>query len=350
MIQADFMVILVILVILLGFSAFFSGSETALMSISRLRLRHLHDKKPVRAKLVERILKKPERLIGTILLGNNLVNVAMSALATAFAIGVWGERGIVYVTAVLTVAILIFAEITPKVYAKYFNEGVSFISAPILNVIMMIFSPIVVLVTYVSNKLLFLIGVDVSKLKHPLMTEDEIKTCIKMGWDEGAITAEERKMLSRVFTLNNRTVAELMVPKDKMVILDANASIEEIFKLIIRTGHSRFPLRKGAYSDIIGFVHAKDLFRLMDEKSNLIRKITRPAYFIAANKKIDAQLRSFQSKKLHQAVVLDGAGKVVGLITLEDILEELVGSIQDEHDYEEDILRFDDAKRYTPYI
>ena len=127
--QAHIIYMLILLVVLLGFSAFFSGSETALMAISRLRLRHLAEKKPRRAGIVERLLKKPEKLIGTILLGNNLVNVAMSAIATAIAISIWGERGIVYVTAILTLVILIFAEITPKVYAKYFNERISFIAA-----------------------------------------------------------------------------------------------------------------------------------------------------------------------------------------------------------------------------
>jgi len=228
--QAHLIYILILLVVLLGFSAFFSGSETALMAISRLRLRHLAEKKPRRAGLVERILKKPEKLIGTILLGNNLVNVTMSAIATAIAISIWGERGIAYVTVVLTLVILIFAEITPKVYAKYFNERISFITAPILNVIMSILNPVVVAVTYISNKVLLLIGVDVSKIKRPLMTEEEIQTCIKMGWDEGAITAEERKMLSRVFTLNDKTIGEVMVPRGKMAVLDFNASIAELSK------------------------------------------------------------------------------------------------------------------------
>lgn len=139
--------VLVFLVILLGFSAFFSGSETALMAISRLRLQHLAETRPSRAKIVERILKRPDKLIGTILLGNNLVNVAMSAIATALAISFWGQRGIAYVTVILTIAILIFAEITPKVYAKHFNESVSFLTAPVLNIIMMIFSPVIIVKT-----------------------------------------------------------------------------------------------------------------------------------------------------------------------------------------------------------
>jgi Mg2+/Co2+ transporter CorB len=320
-----------LLIVLLAFSAFFSGSETALMAISRLRLTHLAETKPVRARLVERLLKKPERLIGTILLGNNLVNVAMSAIATAVAISLWGEKGIVYVTAVLTLVILIFAEITPKVYAKHFNERVSFITAPVLNVLMILFHPVVVVVTYITSKILLVVGIDVSKIKRPLFTEDEIKTCIKMGWDEGAITAEERKMLSRVFTLNDKTVAEVMVPKEKMTVLNIDASMTEVTNTILKTGYTRFPVSKEQDSDILGFVHAKDLFRLTGRRGSL-KQIIRPPYFAPADKTIDAQLRSFQVKRLHQAVVLDKKGKVAGLITLEDILEELVGSIRDEHD------------------
>jgi putative hemolysin len=331
--EAHLISMLIVLVVLLGFSAFFSGSETALMAISRLRLRHLAETKPKRAKIVEHILKNPEKLIGTILLGNNLVNVAMSAIATALAISLWGERGIAYVTVVLTLVILIFAEITPKVYAKYFNERISFVTAPILNVIMAILNPVVVAVTYTSSRLLLLIGVDVSKIKRPLMTEAEIQTCIKMGWDEGAITAEERMMLSRVFTLNDKTVKEVMVPREKMAVLDLNASITDLTKTILKTGYSRFPVKKGDDLKVVGFVHGKDILGFLNEKRPAsLKKIMRPPYFIPGGKKIDAQLRSFQTKKLHQAVVLDNEGKVAGLVTLEDILEELVGSIQDEHD------------------
>ncbi len=334
MVETNLIFIIIVLLVLLGFSAFFSGSETALMAISRLRLRHLAETMPLKAKLVERILRRPERLIGTILLGNNLVNVAMAAIATAIAVTLWGERGIAYVTAILTLAILIFSEITPKVYAKYFNERVSFITAPILNVIMVLFNPAVIVVTYISNKVLYLIGVDVSRMKRPLMTEQEIQTCIKMGWDEGAITAAERKMLSRVFTLNDKTVGEVMVPRENMTTINIDATMDTILKTVMKTGYSRFPIRKGKDLDIVGSIHTKDFFKLIEAKKSFsIKTILRPPHFVPADRKIDAQLRSFQAKKLHQAVVLDDNGKVIGLITLEDILEELVGSIQDEHDF-----------------
>jgi len=324
---------LVSLVVLLALSAFFSGSETALMAISKLRLAHLAETKPKRVGLVQHVLEKPEKLIGTILLGNNLVNVAMSALATSFAISIWGQRGIAYVTGILTLVILIFAEITPKVYAKHFNERVSLATAPAMNVLMVLLSPVVNAVTYVSNRILFLIGVDVSKIKRPLMTEEEIHTCIKLGWDEGAITADERKLLSRVFTLNDKTVGEIMVPKEKMAILSAETPVEEAVKIVMMTGFSRFPVTQGKNSEIVGFLHAKDLFEIVTgRKSGTLEKILRPASFASADKKIDVQLRIFQFSKLHQAVVLDKDGTVVGLVTLEDIIEELVGSIKDEHD------------------
>jgi putative hemolysin len=184
----------------------------------------------------------------------------------------------------------------------------------------------------VSNRILSFIGIDVSKMKRPLMTEEEVHTCIKMGWDEGAITAEERQMLSRVFTLNDKTVGEAMVPRERMTIIHISARIQEVFKTILKTGYTRFPVTEGN-SNILGFLHAKDLFQIMDNKKHpSLREIIRPPYFVPADKKIDAQLRSFRARKLHQAIVLDMDGKVTGLITLEDILEELVGSIQDEHD------------------
>ena len=317
------------------FSAFFSGSETALMAVSRLRLRHIAKTNPRKVNTVEAVLQNPERLIGTILLGNNLVNVAMSAIATSLAISFWGESGIAYVTGLLTLAILIFAEVTPKVYAKYFNERVSFASAPILKVVMTIANPVVVVVSFLASKLLLLLGVDVSKIESPLLTEEEIKTVIQVGRDEGAITADERKMLTRVFTLNDKTVAEIMVPRNKMSVLNINSTIQEIVKTTIKTGYSRFPVSRGNNMDIIGFIHVKDLVRLSTSgKPVPLSRIMRPPYFVSADQRIDAQLRSFKARRLHQAVVLDEEGEIIGLVTLEDILEELVGSIQDEYDIE----------------
>lgn len=331
--QANLALMLLSLLVLLILSGFFAGSETALMAIGRLRLAHLAKTKPKRAAIVERVLNEPERLIGTVLLGNNLVNVAMSAIATTLALSLWGQRGIAYVTVILTIVILIFADITPKVYAKYFSERVSLFSAPVMHVLMTVLSPVVRIVAFASNRLLRLVGVDVSKIRKPLMTEEDIRTCIKLGWDEGAITTQERLLLSRVFTLNDKAVGEIMLPKAEMAVLRIDTPIEEVVKIVVKTGFSRFPVTKGNAFEIAGFIHTKDLFQIvLDKKSGGLRKILRPPSFVAADEKISVQLRTFQFHRLHQAIVLDAQGQVVGLVTLEDILEELVGSIKDEHD------------------
>ena len=323
----------ILLIVFLGCSAFFSGSETALTAIGKLRLKHLAASRPKRVRLVEELLEKPDRLIGTILLGNNLVNVAMSAVATVLAISVWGEKGIVYVTIVLTIVILIFCEITPKIYAKYFNERVSFWTAPILKIVTTVFAPVVTLVTFISHKLLLLTGIDMSKIEKPLMTEAEVRTCIQVGWDEGAVTDEERKLLTRVFRLNDKSVAEIMVPGEQMATLDLNASIEETIEKVIQTGYSRFPVTTSNPDEVVGVIHAKDLFKIVgDEPPATLEKILLPASFVSADEKIDAQLRIFKASKKHLAIVVDREKIPIGLVTLEDTLEELVGSIQDEHD------------------
>jgi putative hemolysin len=324
---------IILLVLLLLCSAFFSGSETALMAVSRVRLHQMEKKHPRRVKMVEGVLEKPEKLIGAILLGNNLVNVAMSAIATAIAISLWGNTGVIYVTVVLTVVILIFAEITPKVYAKYRSDVISINTAPALKIIMSIFNPVVVVVTYIARKLLLLMGIDITKAKRPLVTEAEVKTLIDIGREDGTITAEEKKILSRVFTLNDKTAGDIMVPRRSIVTLDPDDTLEQALKTIRKSGYSRYPVRRGKSHEIMGFIHAKDLLgRRGGHKLGAMRGLIRPAYFIPEDRKIDSQLRSFKARKLHQAVVLNESGEFAGLITLEDILEQMVGSIEDEYD------------------
>jgi putative hemolysin len=326
-------ILLIILLVLLGCSAFFSGSETALMTVSRVRLRQMAKKHTRSVKMVEGILEKPERLIGTILLGNNLVNVAMSAIATVIAVSIWGDRGIIYVTVALTVILLIFAEITPKVYARYHSERISIITAPVIKVIMTIFHPVTVGVTWMVQKLLLLVDIDITKAKRKIVTEAEVKTLINISWEDGSISAEEKDMLGRVFTLNDKSVGDVMVPRKRMVTLSSDYTLDQALKTIKRYGYSRYPVRRGKSQEIIGFIHSKDLMgKRGSKKLSSLKKLIRPAYFIPESKKINSQLRHFKSQRLHQAVVLDDEGEVKGLITLEDILEQMVGSIEDEYD------------------
>ncbi len=324
---------IILMILLLLCSAFFSGSETALMAVSRVRVHQLEKKYPRRAKMVEGILEKPEKLIGTILLGNNLVNVAMSAIATALAISLWGDTGVIYVTLGLTVIILLFAEITPKVYAKFRNDVISINVAPALKIIMTVFNPVVAVVTFIARKLLLVLGIDIAKMKRPLVTEAEVKTLIDIGREEGTITADEKEILARVFTLNDKTVGDVMIVKNRMVTLNTDDTIDQVLKTITKNGYSRYPIRSGTSTEISGFIHAKDLLgKTGDRKLGALKTIIRPAYFIPVDRKIDSQLRRFKARKLHQAVVVDKEGDVAGLITLEDILEQMVGSIDDEYD------------------
>jgi putative hemolysin len=320
-------------VVLLGCSVFFSGAETALMTVNRQRLRQIARKHTRSVKIVEGILVKPERLIGTILIGNSLANVAMSAIATAIALSLWGEKGIVYVTVGLTVIMLIFAEVTPKVYARYHAERISVLTAPILRVIMTIFHPVTVAVNFIVKNLLLLLGIDISKVKRHIVTEAEVKALINISWEDGSISAEEKEMIARVFTLNDKAVADVMIPKKRMVTLRSDYTIDQALRTIKRNGYSRYPVRKGQSQEIIGFIHAKDLLgKKGSKKLSTMRKLVRPPYFIPETKKINSQLRHFKSRRLHQAVVLNEEGDIRGLITLEDILEQMVGSIEDEYD------------------
>jgi putative hemolysin len=324
---------LILIVLLLGCSAFFSGSETALMTVNRIRLRQTGKKHIRGVRMVEGILEKPERLIGTILLGNNLVNVAMSAIATFLAIRWWGDSGVIYVTVVLTILILIFAEITPKVYARYHSERISVLTAPVLKGMMTIVQPVTTAVTWVVQKLLLVLDIDISKMKRTIMTEAEVKTAINIGWEDGSITADEKEMLSKIFALNDKSVADVMIPKKRMVTLRSDYTIDQALRTIKRNGYSRYPVRKGKSQEIIGFIHAKDLLgKKGHKKLNSLKKLIRPGYYIPEDKKISAQLRHFKGRNLHQAIALNENGDVTGLITLEDILEQMVGSIEDEFD------------------
>jgi putative hemolysin len=325
--------LVILMVILLGLSAFFSGAETALMTVGRVRLRGVSKKHSLSVKIVEGILERPERLIGTILLGNNLVNVALAAIATFLAIRWWGDSGVVYVTVVLTILILIFAEIMPKVYARYHSERISIITGPILKGMMTIFQPVTTGITWVVQKLLLLLGIDITRTRRIIMTEAEVKRTINIGWEDGSITAEEKDMLSKIFALNDKSVADVMVPKKRMVTLRSDYTIDQALRTIKRNGYSRYPVRKGKSQEIIGFIHAKDLLgKKGHKKLNSMKKLIRPVYYIQENKKISSQLRHFKGRRLHQAIALDEKGDVTGLITLEDILEEMVGSIEDEFD------------------
>jgi putative hemolysin len=319
------------LVFLILFSAFFSGSETALMAVDRWRLRHLGRRRK-RARLVEKTLREPQKLIGTILLGNNLVNVAASALATTLAINLVGEEGVIWATLIMTLIILLFAELTPKTIAAYYPEEMSILVVRPIYTLIKILYPIVRILSAVSSKLIALARLE-KPGPRPFYAIDEIATMIRVGAEEGILKKREEEMLQAVLALASFTVESVMIPTRDVVAFEINTPYQEVIAKVKMSEFSRYPIYREYRGEVEGFVHIRDLlkwFGLPREFS--LGKIMRKASYVPEIKSLRQQLVDFQRSRTHLAFVVDEYGEVVGIVTLEDILEEIVGEIEDEHD------------------
>ncbi len=321
----------VILITLFLLSAFFSGSETALMAVNHWKIHHMA-KTDKRAQLVQDILKNPDKLIGTLLFCNNLVNVASSAIATAVCLSVFGQRGIAYATAGMTIGLLIFAEITPKTLASYYPEKFAFMSIKPIRVLIATCYPIVSVLTWITNKVLSAFKIARSTEELPF-TEEEVETMLELGTKAGIIEPEQQEMLTGILKLDEITVKEIMVPFKKVVAINYDSSYNEVLEVIRQTNYSRYPVYKGEPGNIIGFMHVRDLLFWANSIARFhIQKILRMPLFIPDAKTVQNQLIDFRNKRIHMAFVVNEYGEVIGLVTLEDVLEEIVGEIEDEHD------------------
>ncbi len=323
--------------VLLCFSAFFSGSETALLSLDRLRVKYLVQKKRRGADKLEALLNYPDRLLSAILVGNNLVNIAASVFATTLLVQIFGDRGELLTILILTPVVLIFAEITPKTYAAKYPEKLSFIVLRPILLLMWLLRPVVWLVSGISNLLTRLLRGEADR---PIISEDEIRTIISVGEEAGVVAKEKRRMLHGVFELAQIQVRDVMIPRTEVVGVDVNASFEQILRLVRQAHHSRFPVYEGSLDNVVGIIHSKDILNYVDRPDGFsLRDLARPPYFVPESKRIETLLQSFRKKKVHLAMVVDEYGGVEGIVTLEDIFEEIVGEIQDEYDVEEELLR-----------
>ena len=331
-------------ILLLILSGFFSGSETALMSVNKVEIRHLAQEGDKEAQIVDRLLGKPDNLLTTILVGNNLVNVAASAIATKVATNVFGNLGVGISTGVVTLLLLIFGEITPKSLATRKAKKFSMTVARPIEICYYLFFPIV-------KGLSFLVQA-VNKDSHapgtkPFISEDKIRRFLAVGVREGVIETDERQMINSIFEFDDITVKEIMVPRIDMVCVDINDSIDKLIDIVIRMGLSRIPVYNGRIDNIVGIVYAKDLLPLLKEEKPKItvQKIMRPAYYVPESKEIDNLFSELKKEKIHMAIVLDEYGGTAGLVTIEDLLEEIVGDIQDEYDEEETLIEQKDNKQ-----
>ena len=318
--------LLSILGVLILISAYFSGSETGMMSLNRYRLRHLEKQNHRGAKRVSRLLDRPDRLIGLILIGNNLVNVFASLVAGVIFSRLFGDAGIVYAGLVLTLIILIFAEVTPKTLAALHPEKVAFPSSIILSFLLKILFPLVITVNWITNGFLRVLGVSPEQREQHSLSSEELRTVVN---ESGALLHQrDQDMLVGILDLEKVVVEDIMIPRSELVGIDVNDDWKKIQKQLTQANHTRVLLYRDSIDDVVGYIHARDALKLLSKsqfsKATLLRAV-RELYFIPEGTPLNIQLVKFQHAKERIGLVVDEYGDIQGLITLEDILEEIVG-------------------------
>jgi putative hemolysin len=324
-------------------SAFFSGAETALMSANRLRIKYLADSGDKNAKRIQQILVNPDRLLGVILLGNTVANIGSASLATYLVTEYvpqnQAERASILVSAVLTLVILICCELTPKIIAATHSEEVSRKILWPLRTALVILGPVSRISAWAANGMTRLFGFapTSSPFVHAL-SEDEIRAIIA-GSNPEAMGTGKREMLSNVLEIAGTQIREIMIPRVEVTAVDIDDPISKVISVITRTKYSRLPVYRGNFDNILGILNVKDLLPMERLENVELQPLLRPAQFVPDTARLDAVLRQFQSMHLHIAVVVDEFGGVEGIVTLEDLLEEIVGEIRDEHDTETEAVR-----------
>jgi Mg2+/Co2+ transporter CorB len=320
---------------LLILSAFFSGSETALTAVSRARMMQREKAGDKRAGLVGKLTEARERLIGALLLGNNLVNILASALTTALFTSLFGDTGVAYATLVMTALVLVFAEVLPKTVAISNTDRFATFVAPVVRVVVAVFAPVTAAVQWFIRGLLRIFGIDVENVD-VLSAHEEIRGQLDYLHREGSVFKDDRYRLGGVLDLHDLEVSDVMIHRTKMQSLDIDRPREEIIDEILKSPYTRIPLWKDRSDNIVGVIHAKDVLRALHAKGGPgfvdIADIAQPPWFVPDTTTLQAQLNAFLKRKAHIALAVDEYGEVQGLITLEDILEEIVGDIADEHD------------------
>ena len=331
---------IILLVILLVGSGFFSASETALMSLSRIKMRHMEEDGVKGAKLVSSLVEDSNRLLTSILIGNNIVNIAATSIATSLFTATLGAQGVAMATGVMTVLVLIFGEITAKTISANNPEKASLVVSKPIKFFVIILTPVVWVFNIITKVIFKLFGVDDNGVK-PFITEEELKTMVNVSHEEGLLEIEEREIINNVFEFGDMQAKEAMVQRLDIVAIDMEDSYDEIIELFKTEKLSRMPVYEETIDDIIGTLNIKDIIFLSDEEiENFdIKKYIRDPFFTYEFKKITQLLEEMKKDKSQMAIVVDEYGGTAGLITIEDLVEVIVGDIEDEYDEEEDEIQ-----------
>ena len=329
---------LIILIILLILSAFFSSAETALTTVNKIRIRSLADEGNKRAKSVLKVTDDSGKMLSAILIGNNIVNLSAASLTTSLAYSFGGSM-VAIASGILTVLILLFGEITPKTTATIHSEKMSLLYAPVIHFFMKVMTPFIFVINGLSTVVLLLLRVD-AKAKNTAMTETELRTIVEVSHEDGVIESDEREMINNVFDLGDTKAKDVMVPRVHVTFADINSTYAELIEIFREDKFTRLPIFEDTTDNVVGTINMKDLLLYDNTKEFNIRDILREAYFTYEYKSISELLVEMRQASFNIAIVLDEYGETAGLITLEDILEEIVGEIHDEYDEnEEDFIQ-----------
>ena len=325
---------LVFLVILLMCSAFFSSSETALTTANMFRIKNMADSGDRRAKKVLKVTDDKGRMLSAILIGNNVVNIGASAIATTLAIDFFGSMGAGIATGVMTILVLIFGEISPKTLATRRADSLALSVAPAISFLMKLLTPIIIIINALSNTFLKLFGVD-AKTVSDALTEDELRTIINESHESGEINADSHEVINNIFDFHDAEAKEIMVPRIDMTVANINCTYDELLEIYSEDKLTRIPIFEDTQDNIVGIVNMKDLLLVKDREKFKIKKIMREPFFTYEHKNTAELFVKMRDESINMAIVLDEYGDVAGLITLEDLIEEIVGEIHDEYDEEE---------------
>lgn len=339
-------VMIFLFIILIALSALFSMTETAFMSVNKIRIRTLADEDHKKAKIVDSLLENQNRLLSTILIGNNLVNIAASSLTTSFVISLFGNEGtgVALATGFVTLIILIFGEITPKSLATQNAESIVFGVCGFIRFLSILFKPVVAILNVISSLFIHLLGGDSES--GPTMTEEDLKTIVTVSHEEGVLEDEEKEMIHNVFEFGDTEIKEIMTPRIHVVSVSDDISYNELMKIFKECQFSRIPVHSDSYDEVIGVLHIKDLLLSGVVKSKFdVKEYMRDTYVVYEFNHVSDVFESMRKEHVSLAIVLDEYGVMSGIVTLEDIVEEIVGEIDDEYDEnEESVISLGDGK------
>lgn len=316
-------------------SGFFSSAETALMTLSKIRVRRMVEDNVKGADTVDKLIKSPSKLLSAILIGNNVVNIGASALATSLAIDIYGNKGVGIATGIMTLLVLIFGEITPKSLAAQNSEKVALKVSKFIYFLTIVLNPIIVFLTRLTNMFIRLLGGNVDTDK-PFITEEELKTIVSVSHEEGVLEVEEKDMIYNVFEFGDSRARDVMTNRTDMIAVEIDSSYQDVIDIFKQEQFSRIPVYENTTDNIIGVLYVKDLLFIEENEDEFnLRKYIREPYFTYEFKPTTELFEEMRTNRSHMAIVLDEYGGTDGLITIEDLIEEIVGDIEDEYDKEE---------------